>query len=416
MTPSADPGARDLLSNLSRFRKRNKEKECFLLPYSFFPTPHPFLLKIMPKTFILPILVVLLASGSVSAQLRVEHFVRVKGQEETEIRQFGIVSGLNGTGDDVKNYSPLAHGIMRQLSRSGMPVPGSDVKGISSTRNSALVEVVVRIPDTGARNGDRLDCIVVSVGGAKSLAGGVLSTTMLSTPFQQDENSVPLGMASGSVTIEQTASPNVGRIINGCRLLADFMNPYVQDGLVTLVIKREHAFPNMANKIAEAINKNPEFQALSMQPARAINSHSVAVRMPTTDFTDPMDFVAKILDAEVLDVPLPLPRVTINERAGTIAIDENVEVKPTLVTHRNFIAEIPPQLPAGEQEEFPQQFIDIDTNMKFRQMNGEIVTNMKLKALQASLNALRATPQEVIDVIKILHAQGAIVGEVVFMD
>lgn len=348
--------------------------------------------------------------------LRVEHFVRVKGQEETEIRQFGIVSGLNGTGDDVKNYSPLAHGIMRQLSRSGMPVPGADVKGISSTRNSALVEVVVRIPGTGARNGERLDCTVVSVGGAKSLSGGVLSTTMLSSPFQQDENSVPLGMASGNITIAQTASPNVGRIVNGCRLLADFLNPYIDNGLVTLVIKKEHAFPNMANKIAEAINKDPEFQALSIQPAKAINSHSVVVRVPTTDFADPMDFVAKILNADVLDVPLPLPRVTINERAGTIAIDEKVEVKPTLVTHRGFIAEAAPQLPTGEPEDLPQQFLDIDTDAKFRQMNGENVVNMKLKALQASLNALKATPQEIIDIIKILHAQGAIVGDVVYID
>ena len=348
------------------------------------------------------------------AQLRVEHFVRIKGQEETTIRAFGIVSGLNGTGDDVKSYTPLAEMILRQLARSG--VPGADIKGVSSGKNSALVEVFVTIPSGGARNGEMLDCTVVSTAGAKSLAGGVLSTTTLSTPLQQEGNSPVLGIAQGRVTIEQAASPGVGRVVNGCRLLADFMNPYIQDGLVTLALKREHVRPSMANKIAEAINMNAEFQALGMQPAKAVNSHSIAVRVPVTDFSDPMDFVAKILNAEVLDIPPPIPQVTINERAGTIAIDEGVEVKPTLVTHRNFIAQIPPQLAPGEQEAFPQQFLDLDTDARLRQMNGENVNNMKLRALQASLNALRATPQDTIDIIKILHTQGAIVGNVVFVD
>jgi len=368
----------------------------------------------MPNTFkfflTLIISCVLAVNAFAQQALRVEHFVRIKGQEEAEIRQVGIVSGLNGTGDDVKTYSPLQHAIMRQLANSGMPVPGSDVKGIASTRNSALVEVTVRIPGTGARSGEMLDCTVVSIGCAKSLAGGVLSPTMLSTIFQQDENSLIQGVASGKITIPQTASPGVGHIVNGCRLTADFLNPYIEKGLLTLVIRKEHAYPNMANKIADAINMNPLFQ--SMQPAKAINSHSVIVRVPTTAFSEPMDFVAQVLNAEVLDAPRPLPRVFINERAGSISISGDVEVKPTLVTHRNFIAEIPP----AEGEESPQQFLDIDTDARFRQMNGETVNNTKLKALQASLNALKATQQDIIDIIKILHAQGMIVGDVVFMD
>ena len=348
-----------------------------------------------------------------SQPLRVEHFVRVKGQEATVIHQYGIVSGLNGTGDDVRNYSPLAQQILRQMSGSGLQVPGMDARGLGNSRNSALVQITVTIPGTGGRDGDMLDCTVVAVGGATSLVGGVLSPTMLSSILPQDENAVPLGVASGRVSIDNLASPGVGRIVDGCRLLANFMNPYIDNGLLTLVIKKEHARPNMANKIAEAINFDAEFQALSMRPAQAINSHSVVVRVPTKDFADPMDFVEKVLNAEVLGgIPVRVPQVTINERAGTIAIDADVEVRPTLVTHQNFVAEIPP----AEDEEVPQQFLDIDTDMKFRQMNGETVTNMKLKALQASLNALRATSQQMIDIIKILHAQGAIVGDVVFVD
>ena len=367
----------------------------------------------MHKPFTFLIVLHILTISALAAPLRVENVARVKGQETTQIRAFGIVSGLNGTGDDVKSLTPFAQMILRQLSRSGM-ASGSDAKGIASVKNSALVEVTVTIPATGARDGDILDCTVVSMGNAKSLLGGVLSQTALSTSLQQDENAVVFGMASGRVTIEETSSPNVGRVVNGCRLTADFTNPYIQDGLVTLVLKREYARPNMANKVAEAINDNAEFGALSIQPAKATHSHQVIVRVPMTDFADPMDFIAKILNAEILDPPAAIPKVTINERVGVIAIDENVEVKPTLVNHKNIIAEIPPG--PDEPEEIPRQFVDIDTDAKFRQMNGETVNNMKLKALQASLDAVKVTPQDMIEIIKILHAQGAIVGEVVFVD
>jgi flagellar P-ring protein precursor FlgI len=292
----------------------------------------------------------------------------------------------------------------------------SDTKGINATKNNALVEVIVTIPKNGARNGDLLDCTVVSVGNAKNLTGGVLSTSMLATSLQQDENTPVLGQAEGRVSVEHAATPTVGRVINGCRLHADFTNPYIQDGVVTLVIKKEHARPNLALKIEEAINQDAEFQALLLKPAKAINSNYVVVEIPTTAYGEPMDFIAKIMDAEILDPPLAVPRVTINERIGVIAIDENVEVKPTLINHKNIVAEIAPQLAAGEQEQNPRQFIDIDTDMKFRQMSGENVTNVKLKALQASLNAVKVTPQDMIDIIKILNDQGAIVGDVVFVD
>ena len=366
----------------------------------------------MYKPFTFLIVLHILSVSTLAAPLRVENVARVKGQETTVITAYGIVGGLNGTGDDPKSYTPAALTILRQLSRSGMS--GSDVKGISAAKNSALVRVMVTIPATGARDGDMLDCTVFSEGNAKSLVGGVLTPTALSTSLQQDENALVDAMASGRVTIEQASSPNVGRVVNGCRLTADFMNPYIKDGLVTLVLERKYARPSMANKVAEAINNDPEFGALSIQPAKAINSNYVVVRMPTTDYADPMDFVAKILNAEILDPPVDLPKVTINERTGAIVIGEDVEVKPVLVNHKNIIAEIPPA--PGEDEELPRQFIDVDTDAKFRQMNGETVNNMKLKALQASLDAIKVTPQDMIDIIKILHAQGAIVGEVVFVD
>jgi len=364
---------------------------------------------------ILPLLIILLVSGTAAAQLRVEHFVRVKGQEATEITAYGIVGGLNGTGDDPRNYSPQAQAILRQLARSGMFV-GNDEAAVRGARNSALVRVVVTIPATGAREGDVLDCVVYSEGSAESLAGGVLSPTALHSILPQDDKSLLQGFAQGRIVIEDDTSPNVGRIVGGCRLRANFNNPFIRDGLITLVIKREHARPQIANLVADAINTDPEIRMLSSRPANAIHQNEVVVRLPREKFLDPLDFLAQILNAEMLDVPRPVPRVTINERARTIAIDVDVEVRPTLVTYNGIVADIAPELEEGEMEEFPRQFIDIDTDTRFRQMSGEAVNNVKLRALQASLNALQATPQDTIEIIKILEKQGAIIGEVIFVD
>ena len=366
----------------------------------------------MNKTIPFILVILLHASPWAAAQLRVEHFVRIKGQEATTITGYGLVGGLNGTGDDPRAYSPAALAILRDLNGSGQF--GADEQGIRGARNSALVRVTVTIPGTGARSGDTLDCTVVSMGSASSLAGGILSPSMLSTILRQNENSLPLGVAQGRITIEQAENPNSGRIVNGCRILADFAHPFIQNGLITLIVRREHARPHIANLIAEGINNEPEFRAF--KPANAIHQNEITVRIPPNYFNDPMYFLARILDAEMLDVPRPVPRVTINERAGVIAIDELVEVRPGLVTFNGIIADIAPELEAGEMEEFPRQFIEIDTDTRFRQMNGEVVANMRLRALQASLNALRATPQDMIEIIKILHAQGAIVGDVVFID
>jgi flagellar P-ring protein precursor FlgI len=348
-----------------------------------------------------------------SRPLRVENVARIKGQEPTVIRGWGIVSGLPGTGDDLKTCAPATQALMRDLARSVMFT--LDAKGINGSKNNALVEVVVTIPGTGASDGEMLDCTIFSKGNAKSLAGGVLSSTVLGTSLQQDENSQVLGQAWGRVTIEDTATPTVGRVVNGARLHANFTNPYVKDGLVTLILKREYSRPSMALKVADAINDLAEYQVVGFEPlAKAINLTTVAIRMPSTKYNDPLDFVAQIMDAEIMDPPVALPKVTINERLGTIIIDENVEVRPSLINHKNIIAEIPPA--EGEPEENPRQFVDIDTDLKYRQMRGETVVNMKLKALQASLDAVKATNQDMIDIIKTLHQQGAIIGEVVFVD
>lgn len=353
-------------------------------------------------------------SNAFSATLRVENFVRIKGQETTMIRGYGIVSGLNATGDDPKSIGPTARMIMRMLANSG--VPNATEREIGKSRNNALVEVTVTVPGTGAREGDLLDCTVAALGNAKSLENGVLSATMLAGPLPQaPELTEPLGLAWGKITIEKPTAFNVGKIKNGCRLTADFINPYIEDGNMTLVVKPEYADAQMVKYLVNAINTHGNESYLG-NIAKAMNQNYIVVKVPTQYFADPMSFVAELLDIEItLDRPLQ-QKVVIDERAGVITIGDDVEVRPCVVTHRDITAEIRPPLQPGEQELNPQQFVDIDTETKYRQLTGEAVQNQKLKALQASLDGVRVRPEDMIAIIKNLKRQGAIIGEVIFVE
>ncbi|MGL4594585.1 MAG: flagellar basal body P-ring protein FlgI [Thermoguttaceae bacterium] len=348
-----------------------------------------------------------------AAELIVDNVARIKGQEQTTISGYGIVSGLSSTGDDPKAYDPTLKAIKRTLEIAGMP-HGTE-RGIGTSRNNALVRITATIPASGARDGTLLDCTVVSIGNAKSLAGGVLSISMLSGPISRGpEIDEPLGMASGSLTIENNASLNVAKIKQGCRLTGNFINPYIESGNITLVIHQQYATSSMSFDLAESINSvfGPDYGEI----AKAINMNYVIVKLPTGYYSDPMKFVADLTGVPVVLTRKPLPRVIINERVGFISIGDDVEVLPTVIAHKNIVAEIRPPLPAGVQEINPNQFVDIDTETKYRQFMGEAVTNQKLKALQASLDAVRVPPQDMIEIIKGLQQQGKIVGEVKYID
>jgi flagellar P-ring protein precursor FlgI len=354
------------------------------------------------------IFVLFLGVDLFGATLRVENVVRVMGQDSTVIHGFGIVTGLNGTGDDLKNFSPSAKSILQLLTRSGLAE--SDIRAISSSRNSALVEVSVVIPASGARSGELLDCSVAAVGNAKSLAGGRLSQMKLFAPLPlPPEEKTIQGMAWGNL-VEVEGKPNNAFITNGCRLTADFNNPYIKSGCVTLVLRPEHADMRMAFNIASSINN--EFKQQSREIARAVDGSFVIVRVPKENYGNPMKFMDQLLATEVfINIPMQ-PQVLIDEKTGTIIIDEDVQVRPVVISHKDMEVEIRPPVAPPEQEVNPQRFVDVDTETKLKQFNGESVTNTKLKALQASMDALRVSTQDMIDIIKALQQKGAIIGEV----
>lgn len=354
--------------------------------------------------FLLVCVLVAMMSSPAFAALKVGTVTRIKGQERTVIRGFGLVMGLNGTGDAPQQFGATGRSLLAMLEASGQP--GGSLKEVGTAKNIALVEVMATIPETGAREGDLLDCTVSAVS-AKSLAGGVLAIAVLMQPVPQDPASAEtIAMAWGPLTMENQLALNVGKVKQGARLTADFMNPYIKDGNITLVLAKPYAGSAMALNVSTAINANPI--ATGGVLATAINQQNVVVKLPTEYFSNPMSFVAELMNIDItreLEAP---PTVHINERAGIISIDPRVEIDPVAISHGNIVAEMRPLLP-GVVEQIPQRVVGLDIQER---RTGEV--NPRLTALVESLNAIKVPTKDIIEIVKLLERQGAIQGHVVY--
>jgi flagellar P-ring protein precursor FlgI len=183
---------------------------------------------------------------------------------------------------------------------------------------------------------------------------------------------------------------------NGCRLEADFFNPYEKEGKVTLVLDKNHADFQVAYDIAAMINHQLTFQSSEGELARAIDQVNIEIKIPQQEREDPVAFVSQIMSMPTLE-PQTESRVVINERAGSIVIDGNVEIGSVVVSHKNIVIETGGNAIAN-------RFVQIDT---------EKTTSPKLKALVESLGAVKVPTQDIIDIIKGLERNGKLHAQLI---
>jgi len=357
---------------------------------------------------IVPLLLTLSGGRAAFGESLVGDICRVKGQESNTLHGVGLVVGLNGTGDGT--LAPKDRGLARLLQLMGTPI-GTDTNGaplaseLKDVKNVALVSVTAEIPAQGGREGDQLDCTVTSIASAKSLDGGVLLQTPLvgpmtgSNPGQRRVYAV----AQGAIYLEDKNNAVRGRISNGCRLEADFFNPFVKDGTITLVLNKSHAGFAAAQEVQDLINQQPDFRTddgpNTLPVAKAIDQLNIEVKIPRFYQDDPVLFASLLLRQRLYAVPSQ-SRVVVNERVGAVVVGADVEIKPTVVTHNDTVVDIGGGRTAS-------QFVAVDP--------GEDATVPKLKALLSALNALQVSAQAKIDIIRVLDEQGAILAHVVYV-
>ena len=344
-----------------------------------------------------------------AARILLKNICRVKGQEENTLHGLGLVMGLKGSGDG-GDFLPTIRGLSTALQLMGNnPFDKQNNIGIKEAKNVALVMVTATIPAAGARQGDTLDCVVSSIGTAKSLSGGTLFMTPLQGPEVPQQmrakgtqaasprgaDSRVYGFAQGLLHVDGLP-PTVARIHKGCRLEEDFFNVFTKDGKITLVLDKDHADFQVAQDIAELINSQLNFQSQEGYLAKAINALNIEVTIPHQYRDDPVLFISQVMSLPTLE-PHAEARVVINEKNGSVVIGGDVEIGSVVVTHKNIVVE------TG----------DNTTASRFVPLDVERTSTAKLKSLVESLNAVKVPTEDIIDIIKGLERNGKLHGSLI---
>jgi flagellar P-ring protein precursor FlgI len=244
-----------------------------------------------------------------------------EGVITNQVIGYGIVSGLNNTGDNMQN-SPTTQSVLSMLQRFGVTVPATNPR----IRNVAAVFVTATVPEY-LKRGAKVNVTVSAIGNAKSLQGGVLTICPLA-----DQNGNPIGMAQGPLTVGgydyehfgariRKNETTTGIVANGLILERD-INPDLQYGNNFLINLNEPDYTT-ANNVAAAINQIGGRTVI-------IDAGTVQVEVPAG--TAAPQYIAQVESAQVVS-DAPTAKVVINERTGTIVIGGNVEIAPTVIAH-----------------------------------------------------------------------------------
>lgn len=341
-------------------------------------------------------------SSQALGQTYLRDICRVKGQEENTLQGIGLVVGLKGTGD--ADVAPTARALARMMELMAHPV-GRDAAGeyalkeLEDARNVALVLVTATVPSAGGRQGDRIDCTVSAIS-AKSLEGGHLIMSPLLGPRPGTER--VYAFAQGQIHVEDPDQPATAKVHLGCRLEEDFFNVFVKDGKITLVLDSNHAGFQAAQDVADQINSMQAYFASAESTdnyiAKALDQVNVEVTLPKPYLEDPVLFVSQILNQRISHLQTEA-RVVANRKTGSIIIGGGVTIGPVVVTHKNNIV-----VEAGGAAA-ADRFIPLSSG-------GELET-AKLKDLVDALNAVKAAPDDIIDILEGLEQNGKLYGRLI---
>jgi flagellar P-ring protein FlgI len=348
------------------------------------------------KKLLLICVAILLLPSIADARTRLKNICRIKGQEENVLRGMGLVVGLNGTGE--ANDGPTMRAISRAMEILGNPVAAPSAKQtgleeLKKIKNAALVIVTAKVPGTGARRGDQVDCFVSALNG-KSLDGGRLAFASLQGPNTQDSRVYAL--CEGQVTVDNPQQPMVGVIHAGCQIEADIYTPFQKDGYITLVLDKNHADFETANEIVYLIRQQLSYSEdddKSAELVRAIDAANIRVRIPNTYRLDPVAFASQLLEIQ-MEEPQADSRVVINPRAGTIVISGDVEIGDVIVSHKNVV-------------------VDASNSPTFSAIDVDQSSAPKLQTLVDQLNSLKVPTADMVEIIKAIDRDGKLHGHLI---
>lgn len=357
-------------------------------------------------------LLLIIAAPSAVAE-RIKDLASVSGVRSNQLIGYGLVVGLNGTGDQTTQTPFTVKSLKSMLSNMGVTIPPNVNLQL---KNVAAVSVHAELPPF-IKPGQNIDVTVSSIGNAKSLRGG----SLLLTPLKGADGAT-YAMAQGNLTVGGVSAssagssvtvgvPSAGRIPNGATVERTVPSQFGGKNDEPIVLNLRNADFTTAGRIVEAINKT-----LGGAVAQAIDAASVQVRAPA----DPNQRVSLLSVLENIEV-LPAEgaaKVIVNSRTGTVVIGQNVRVGPAAVSQGNISVTIssdpivsqPGPFSGGQTAVVPNANIAVNQEKKPMFMfNPGAALNDIVKAV----NAVGASPSDLIAILEALKAAGALTAELI---
>jgi flagellar P-ring protein precursor FlgI len=351
------------------------------------------------------------------ASSRIKDLVDVEGVRENLLVGYGLVVGLDGTGDSLRNASFTNQSLNALLEEFNVNTRDANL----NTRNVAAVMVTATLPAYSSP-GSRLDVTVSALGDAGSLQGGTLVATTLrdgqGRVWAVSQGSLTVGgfSAGGDGATITRGVPTSGRIANGA-VIENPLTP-AEASLARFDIANQPSLdlalrnPDIttARRMADAINAY-----IGDNTARATDPGTVVLMRPLTFQGDMIDLLAEVEQLRVVpDLPA---RVVIDENTGTIVMGENVRVSTVAIAQGNLtisvtetpIASQPAPFSEGEAVVLPRTNVSVEEdNMQLGVLEGSV----SLAELVDGLNAMGVSPRDMITILQAIKAAGALQAEI----
>ncbi len=345
---------------------------------------------------------------------RIKDLTEIQGVRSNQLVGYGLVVGLDGTGDQTAQTPFTVQSLKSMLAQYGITLPPTVNPQV---KNIAAVSIHAELPPF-AKIGQKIDVTVSSLGNAKSLRGG----SLLMTPLKGADGRI-YAIAQGNLVVGglgvegQDGSrvtinvPSVGRIPNGATVEKEVRNPFALGDFITLNLKRPDF--TTAKRLSDTINR-----ILGPDNAFAQDSVTVKIRAPK-DVSQRVGFMSFVENLEFQPGEAPA-RVIVNSRTGTVVIGNRVRVYPAAVSHGNMTVTItntnqvsqPGALSSGETVQTVQSQVEVtqDNNRMFLFNAG-----VTLDEIVRAVNQVGASPGDLVAILESLKQVGALSAELIII-
>jgi len=358
------------------------------------------------------LLALALSAASAGATSRIKDLANIEGVRQNQLIGYGLVVGLNGTGDTLNNIPFTKQSLQAMLERMGVNIRGATIR----TGNVAAVMVTGNLPPFGTQ-GTRMDVTVSALGDAKNLTGGTLLVTPLlgadGNVYAVGQGSVAINgfQAEGAAASITRGVPTVGRIANGAIIEREI--EFALNRLPTVRLALRNPDFTTAKRIAAAVN-----DFLGSKTAEPIDPSTVQLLIPP-EFKG--NVVAMLTEIEQLQVEPDLAaKIIIDERSGIIVMGRDVRVATVAVSQGNLTVTIsespqtsqPNALSNGRTVTTPNTRVGVTEDGKKFAL---VKDGVSLQQLVDGLNGLGIGPRDLIGILQAIKAAGAIQADIEVM-